>query len=263
MKKVKDIIKIIEEFAPVNLKEDFDNVGLMIGDREKEVKKVLIALDYTLEEIDEAIENDVDLIITHHPILFIRPNSITDDTTLGKKIIKLIQNNISVYSAHTNLDSAHGGINDALVDMLGFKSSGVIEINKNARDNNDGLGRIVNLEQETDIYDLIGDIKKKLNIESLRLIKGKDTAKKLAIINGDGYDYLKVSYNMGVDCIITGDTKYSKCLDYKELKVNIIDIGHFASEWMPFVNVIRRLESKFSDVEIIISKKSSDIYLTV
>ena len=91
MKKVKEIIEVMETLAPTFLKEDFDNVGLMVGDREKEVKKVLLALDCTLKVVEEAKENNVDLIITHHPLIFRRPNNITTDTIQGRKIIELIK----------------------------------------------------------------------------------------------------------------------------------------------------------------------------
>lgn len=115
-----DFIKIMEEIAPPSLKEDFDNVGLMVGDRKKEVSKVLVALDCT--KINKAEELNVDLILTHHPLIFKKPSSITTDTLLGSKIIELIKNDINLYSAHTNWDSVKNGINDTIVEVLGMKS---------------------------------------------------------------------------------------------------------------------------------------------
>ena len=112
MIKVNNIIKEMELLAPTYLKEDFDNVGLMVGDKNKEVKKVLLALDCTLKVIEEAKKENVELIITHHPLIFKRPSSITTDTLQGKKIIELIKNDISLYSSHTNLDSVENGLNE-------------------------------------------------------------------------------------------------------------------------------------------------------
>ena len=145
MKKVKDVIEVMEEFAPKTLKEDFDNVGLMVGDKQKKVEKILLALDCTLNVIEEAKEKKVDLIITHHPLIFRKPNSITTDTLIGKKIIELIKNDISLYSSHTNLDSAEKGLNETIVNILGYESKELLEVNKRARNDNEGLGRLYSI----------------------------------------------------------------------------------------------------------------------
>jgi dinuclear metal center YbgI/SA1388 family protein len=261
MKKVKDITEAIEKFAPKNLKEDFDNVGLMVGDEEKEVKKVLLALDCTLEIIEEAKANNVDLIITHHPLIFRKPSNITTDTLLGKKIIELIKNDISLYSSHTNLDSAENGLNETIVELLGFENGQLLEENKNSReDKEEGLGRLVTLDNEIHINDLIGSIKEKLKIKSVKAVIGKEEVSKIAIINGSGSDFFNKAYNRGADCIITGDTTYHYASDYKEMGVSIIDTGHFASEWIVFQKVLSRIQRNFNDVEVIISNKSEDPY---
>lgn len=263
MKKVKDIINVLEEFAPKKLKEDFDNVGLMVGSSEKEVKKVLLALDCTLKVVDEAIEKDVDLIITHHPLIFKRPSSITEDTLVGKKIIKLIKNDISLYSSHTNLDSASGGLNETIVELLGFESKELIEKNKNARNNNEGLGRIIRLENSLSLDELVNIVKEKLNIKSLKVVKGNENIKNIAVINGSGSSFFDIAYNKGADCIITGDTTYHFASDYKEMGVSIIDTGHFLSEWLVYLEVIKKLNTKLNDIEIIISENSEDPYTFV
>lgn len=260
MKRVKDIIEIMEEFAPVNLKEDFDNVGLMVGDREKEVKKVLLSLDCTLEVIEEAKEKAVDLIITHHPLLFKKPSTITTDTLVGKKIIELIKNDINLYSSHTNLDSANGGLNETIINILGYESKELIELNKNARNSNEGLGRFIRLDEEIDLEDLIRKVKEKLNINALKVVKASEKVKNIAVINGSGSSFFDMAYKKGADCIITGDTTYHFASDYKEMGVSIIDTGHFLSEWIVFLEVINKLQDKLKDVEIIISKNSNDPY---
>ena len=206
MIKVNNIINEMELLAPTYLKEDFDNVGLMVGDKNKEVKKVLLALDCTLKVIEEAKKENVELIITHHPLIFKRPSSITTDTLQGKKIIELIKNDISLYSSHTNLDSVENGLNDTIVSILGFDNSKILE--KNKRDDKAGLGRIVSLKESIQLEDLISKIKKSLNINNLRVVKGKDKVNKIAIINGSGQDFIGKAVALGADCIITGDTTY-------------------------------------------------------
>ena len=249
MIKVNNIIKEMELLAPTYLKEDFDNVGLMVGDKNKEVKKVLLALDCTLKVIEEAKKENVELIITHHPLIFKRPSSITTDTLQGKKIIELIKNDISLYSSHTNLDSVENGLNDTIVSILGFDNFKILE--KNKRDDKAGLGRIVSLNESIQLEDLISKIKKSLNINNLRVVKGKDKVNKIAIINGSGQDFIGKAVALGADCIITGDTTYHFASDYKEMEISILDVGHFASEQITFFNVMENLKEKFKDVEFI------------
>ncbi len=258
MKKVKEIIEVMETLAPTFLKEDFDNVGLMVGDREKEVKKVLLALDCTLKVVEEAKENNVDLIITHHPLIFRRPNNITTDTIQGRKIIELIKNDISLYSSHTNLDSAKSGLNDSIPKLLGYDSSEILEVNK--RDEKAGLGRIVTLDKPTKLDEIVDNVKKALNINNLRVVKGKEEVNKIAIINGSGQDFIGKAVSKGADCIITGDTTYHFASDYKEMGINIIDAGHFASEQIVFFNVMKNIIDKFTDIEFILSKVEEDPY---
>ena len=256
MIKVNNIINEMELLAPTYLKEDFDNVGLMVGDKNKEVKKVLLALDCTLKVIEEAKKENVELIITHHPLIFKRPSSITTDTLQGKKIIELIKNDISLYSSHTNLDSVENGLNDTIVSILGFDSSKILE--KNKRDDKAGLGRIVSLNESIQLEDLISKIKKSLNINNLRVVKGKDKVNKIAIINGSGQDFIGKAVALGADCIITGDTTYHFASDYKEMEISILDVGHFASEQITFFNVMENLKEKFKDVEFITSTVEED-----
>lgn len=260
MRKVKDIIKAMEDFAPINLKEDFDNVGLMVGDKDKEVKKILLSLDCTLEVIEEAKEKGANLIITHHPLLFIKPRSITTDTLVGKKVIELIKNDISLYSSHTNLDSASGGLNETIVNLLGYDSKELIETNKNSRTSNDGLGRIIRLDKKIKLETLVNNVKEKLNIDSLKVVKACEEVQNIAVINGSGSSFLDIAYRKGADCVITGDTTYHFASDYKEMGVSIIDTGHFLSEWLVFLEVINKIKDKFGDVEIIVSEKNKDPY---
>ena len=256
MIKVNNIINEMELLAPTYLKEDFDNVGLMVGDKNKEVKKVLLALDCTLKVIEEAKKENVELIITHHPLIFKRPSSITTDTLQGKKIIELIKNDISLYSSHTNLDSVENGLNDTIVSILGFDNSKILE--KNKRDDKAGLGRIVSLKESIQLEDLISKIKKSLNINNLLVVKGKDKVNKIAIINGSGQDFIGKAVALGADCIITGDTTCHFASDYKEMEISILDVGHFASEQITFFNVMENLKEKFKDVEFITSTVEED-----
>ena len=234
--KVKDIINIMEEYAPVNLKESYDNVGLMVGDSNCEVTKILIALDCTLKVIEEAVSLGCNLIITHHPLLFKKPANITTNTLQGEKIIELIKNNLNLYSSHTNLDSTSNGINEIIMTLLGFNESEILE--HSALNSEAGLGRIAVLEGNTTLEELIDRVKLKLNIGTLRYCGDEDKIiSKVAVINGSGQDYLAMAIEKGADCIITGDTTYHYISDYNEEGIAIIDAGHFDTEW-PAMKVV-------------------------
>ena len=120
--KCEDIIKFMEEFAPPILAEDWDNVGLMVGSREDEIKKVMVCLDVTSDVIKTAESNKVDLIVSHHPLIFKGLKKINREDFKGRMIMDLIRKGINVYSAHTNLDVTDGGVNEHLSRVLGLKN---------------------------------------------------------------------------------------------------------------------------------------------
>lgn len=264
--KVKDLCNIIEEFAPINFKEDYDNVGLMVGDSDQEIKSILMALDCTLEVIDEAYNKGCNMIITHHPILFRKPSSITTDTLLGCKLLKIIKNDINVYSAHTNFDSVQNGLNDIIVELLQLPKGKVIApVSK--ENPYSGIGRIVELKDGLKLNELCRLVKDKLHIESLRYCGDEEkTIYKLAVINGSGQDFFDRAKAMGADCIITGDTSYHYVSDYNEMGISIIDAGHFGTEW-PAVKVAAEkltdlLRNKKIDIEIYVSNTNFSPYKT-
>ncbi|MGL4656274.1 MAG: Nif3-like dinuclear metal center hexameric protein [Sarcina sp.] len=254
-------IEIMERVAPIHLKEDFDNVGLMVGDRNKEIKKVLLALDCTDTVIEEAKEIGAELILTHHPLIFKKPSNITTDTLQGRKIIKLIQNDINLYSAHTNWDSVREGINDTIVDMLGFKSEEIIDRHK--ADNNAGIGRIVTLENQLTLDEIMDICYKAFGLSGLRYSGNPDKViERIAIVNGSGQSYFSDAMNKDVDLVITGDTTYHMVSDYTEMGMSILDIGHFKSEWPVLIEVNKKLQKELKDMgeelEFVISEKAED-----
>ena len=125
--KLSEIINKLEEKFPRQNAESWDNVGLLIGNRENEIKKIQISLDVTMRVIENAVENNVDLIISHHPFIFSPVKDINNDSVIGRKILKLIENKIAVYSLHTNLDSTMLGLNDLAGEKLGFVSGKIID----------------------------------------------------------------------------------------------------------------------------------------
>ncbi|MDS0524036.1 Nif3-like dinuclear metal center hexameric protein [Clostridium sp. SHJSY1] len=258
--KVRDIIKEMEKIAPSFLKESYDNVGLMVGEEEKQVKKVLLALDCTKEVICEAKDKDIDFIITHHPLFFKKPSKIVREDLQGWKVIELVKNDISLYSSHTNLDSVNGGINEEIVKLLGFEKSVLIEKSTIKGCESSGIGRFVELNEEIPVKSFVKKLKECLQVENIRGAIASENIKKIAVINGSGQDFFSKALALGADCIVTGDTTYHFVSDYKENGVTILDPGHFSTEWIVFLNVMKKLEDKFENIEFIHSKVSKDPY---
>ena len=125
--KVSDIIRKLEKKFPKSNAEGWDNVGLLVGSSKDEVRKIQVSLDATEEVIGRAIDNNVDMLITHHPLIFSPLKAINDSSLLGRKILKLVKNGIALYSLHTNLDASPEGLNEYVAELLGWSDSKVID----------------------------------------------------------------------------------------------------------------------------------------
>ena len=128
---IKDIIRVIENFAPLQLQEPYDNAGLIIGNKETELKKILLCLDSTEDVVDEAIAEGCNLVIAHHPIIFNGLKKINGNNYIERVIIKAIQNNIAIYAAHTNADNVINGVNNKIFEKLGIRNGKILAPKKN------------------------------------------------------------------------------------------------------------------------------------
>ena len=227
--KARDIINILEKKFPRINAEEWDNVGLLIGDYDKEVKKIQFSLDATLESIEHAISEKVDMLITHHPIIFKSIKDITEQNILGKKIRDLIKNDINVYSIHTNLDSSIEGLNDYVLKKIGISEYKILDFDE---EKNCGIGRIFKLDEEKDLKKFIEELKLKLQISNLRVISNdlNKKIKKVALINGSAMSYWRKAKKEKIDLFITGDVGYHDALDARESGLAVIDFGHYESE---------------------------------
>ncbi|WP_294065497.1 Nif3-like dinuclear metal center hexameric protein [uncultured Fusobacterium sp.] len=237
--KAKDIIGNLEKKYPKANAESWDNVGLIVGKLNQEVRKVQLSLDATDKAIENAIKNGAELIITHHPMIFKPVKTITTMDNLGRKIIKIIENNRSLYAMHTNLDSSKNGLNDYILNLLGVENSKVIDVNE--FDSEVGIGRLYTLSKELSIDEYATFVKNSLKIKNIRIISEnrEKTIKKIALINGSGMSYWRKVKSLGADLFITGDIGYHDALDAKEAGINVFDIGHFESENC-FVELLRK-----------------------
>jgi dinuclear metal center protein, YbgI family len=246
-------------FSP-KIAEDWDNVGLLIGDNMKEVNKVLFCLDVTQKVVQKAIDKNVDLIISHHPVIFSGLKRITNETVHGRKILKLIENKIAVYSIHTNSDFAINGLNDFIMDKLNLDGEKIIFNEREFDDYNpiknkmervhSGFARIKILNEEMKLEDLLERIKDSLGISYVRYVGNKDTyIRKIGLVTGGGSSFM---YDIAdkIDVFLTGDLRYHDALDALEDGRILVDVGHFESEYL-FVDMMEREMGKFFDGEMI------------
>ena len=226
----KEIIGYLEERYPKGNAEEWDNVGLLVGDNNKKIKKIQLSIDATEKAVNHAIENGVDMIVTHHPLIFKPLKSIVTSELSGRKIIKLIENGINLYSMHTNLDSSKDGLNDYILEVLGVKKYKIVDTSEN--DEAVGIGRMYSLEEKAKVFEYANFIKEKMQIKNVRMISNnmESEIKKIALINGSGMSYWRKVKSLGAELFITGDIGYHDALDAKESNLHLIDIGHFESE---------------------------------
>ena len=249
--KVNDIAKKLEKLFPPELAEGYDNIGLLLGDGEKQIKKILVTLDTNLAVAKEAVKVGADMIVSHHPILFGGTKRIDYGTPTGKMLKLLIENDIAVFAAHTNLDSAKGGINDSLAKLFGIKDAEVLE--PNAVNPKAGLGRYGKLKKPVTLAELAKITKEKLNTPCVRMSGRPDTViETLAVASGSCSEVVPTATKKGCQAIITGDMKYHETIENVEAGICIIDAGHYPTETIAmeiFESVL-----KSGGVEIIRSK---------
>ncbi|MCL2286977.1 MAG: Nif3-like dinuclear metal center hexameric protein [Firmicutes bacterium] len=249
MSTVQWIIDTMEAWAPTSWAEDFDNVGLLIGDRRQPVKKILVALDATDDVIQEAILGNYNCIVTHHPLTYNPLKRVVADDSIGRKILTLAKHGISLYSAHTNLDKAPGGVNDCLAKKLGIINTSPLA--KDPFNNEIGIGRIAELPSETTLGELAEQVKKSLNLQSVRYC-GNLSAKirKVAMCGGSGMSIWQAARDANCHVYITGDVKYSDALAVLDAGMCILDITHYVGENIIVEAIVERLRTKANEDNI-------------
>jgi len=251
MTTVQDILQFIESIAPPALKMEGDNVGLLCGRADKEVTTILVALDPFASVCQEAVEEQADLLVTHHPIIHGSISAVTDRTTSGQAILELIAHNISAVNAHTNLDCADGGVNDTLAERVGLS-----DIQKIPADPH-GLLRQGQVDSQS-LEEFLSKVKANLGCAGLRYAKGGKPVCKVAVGGGSCGSELATVVAAGCDTFITADVKYNQFWDAKMLGINMIDAGHFQTE-NPVVAVLaQKIQAAFPNIQVKISKNHSD-----
>ena len=251
---VQQILDYVNSIAPSSMKCDWDNVGLLCGRRDQEVKKILVALDPFMNVCEEAAAVGADLILTHHPLIFRAPKTVTTDDTVGQCILFLAAHGISAVNAHTNLDQAPEGVNDVLARTLGLEQVEVL--NPEGTDDQGrpwGLLRAGTVE-EMPLPDFMAKVKERLHTPTLRYVDGGKPVRKVAVGGGSCADALREVLDAGCDTFVTADVKYNQFWDASDLGLNLIDAGHFYTENPVCVVLADKLRVKFPEVEVVLSK---------
>ncbi len=249
--------QILEDKFPLALQEEWDNSGLQVGTLNKEINSILIALDVTQEIINEAIDKKVDMIITHHPLLFMPIKSLEIDVHIGKYVHQLITHNITLYAIHTNYDSIAESMSKQLGNLLHLKQmSPLIMVTET-----NGYG-VKGSIPKTPIKKYIENVKETFGVKNARFIGDlTSTVSKVALLGGSGKDDMKQVSKMNVDLYITGDITYHFAVDAHALGLNVLDIGHFI-EHKGLIGIKEMIEKEVS-IPVMISNCMKDPYIEV
>ncbi len=249
MTTVSDILTYLETLAPLGLAMDWDNPGLQLGDQSAPVTKILVALDPFEDAAREAVDFGAQLIVTHHPLFFTPIKSLTEDTAVGRTARTLIRNNISLWSGHTNLDIAPGGVNDVLAERLGLSDITALPPENLLR-----VGTVA----EMPLAAFLETVKTSLGCPVLRYVDAGVPCRRIAVGGGACGSELALAKEALCDTFVTSDLKYNQFWDAKGLGMNLIDSGHFYTENPVCAMLAAKLQAEFPGITVKISETHRD-----
>ncbi len=244
MATVREIYDFIDSIAPFNTAEEWDNSGLLVGDENKTVNKIVFALDCTNDVIEQAISCGADLIVTHHPVIFKPLSEVSADSL----VYKLIKNDLSIICAHTNYDKAIEGVNDILCYS--------VELEKFVHIDGTCLN-VGELSTEMNSDEFAQFVKSKLN-GIVRYNSIEKTVKKVAVCSGSGSDYLALAKELNCDALLTGDGSHHSFLDADEIGILLVCAGHFETENIAIKPLADQIRNNY-DIECVVAVQKSPI----
>ena len=254
---VETIADYLQTLAPTDLAATWDNVGLLLGDREAPVRRVMTCLTVTGDSVAEAIEGEADLVVSHHPLPFRPLQRITKDTPEGRYLLDLAHAKIALYSAHTAFDSAARGINQRIAEGLELRNIEPLVVKED--DATLGSGRYGEAESPITSAELGERLKKFLGIESLRLVGAVDRSfTRIGIACGSAGSYLEPATECECEALVTGETTFHTCLAAEAQDVVLLLTGHFASERFALERLAEEMDKAFADVQVWASKREKD-----
>ena len=229
--KIKDVICALERFAPLPLQEDYDNAGLQVGLTEADVSGVLLCLDVTEQVVEEAVANDCNMIVAHHPLIFRKLAHVSDSNYVERCVVAAIKNDITIVAMHTNLDSTKGGVNYMIARKLGFIQDSIKPLDMRCIDGAEGSAGIIGELAEPITADAY--IKKVKEIFKADCVMSNELLerpiKKIALCGGAGSFLLRQAMAAGADAFLTGEMRYHEYFGFEQA-LQITVIGHYESE---------------------------------
>jgi dinuclear metal center YbgI/SA1388 family protein len=267
-----ELAKLISRFEslwPVSGAEEWDTPGLVCGDHSQRVSRVLLTVDITAEIVEEAIDGGFDLILAHHPFLLRGITSASEETSKGRTLAKAIRSNVSIYAAHTNADIVLDGVSDVLAKALGLgNATALVSSQENvARNNLVGHGRIGTLEQPLQLGDFARVIARVLPSTASGVRVAGDYEQMIstvAVCGGAGDSFIGAAQSAGADVFVTADLRHHPAQDSKEQSLisekpmALIDVSHWASEWLWLEVAAAQLADEFSDAQFVVSQLRTD-----
>ena len=223
--KIKDLYEYLNEKIPRSLSCEWDNDGLMCcPEPEREAKSVLVCLDITDEIVDIAVKGGFDAIVSHHPMIFKGITSVSSETGISGRLIKLIKSGISVMSFHTRFDAVDGGVNDTLVSLLELENVEKLEC--------EGIkiGRVGNLKKEMTLSEFASLVKEKLSASTVSFSECSGKVFRVALVGGGGGDFVSEAAKSGADTFLSGTIGYHTMTDAYDAGVNLVEAGHYYTE---------------------------------
>lgn len=243
--KCKEIIRILEQEFPVKYAVAGDKTGFQVGDREKEIGHIFVAVDATDEVIEEAVRAGADMILTHHPMIFSPLASVTTDTFNGRRVIKMIENGLCYMSTHTNYDSCR--MADLAAERLELQECRVLEEVADGI----GIGKVGKLPKEMSLRECALYVKEKFEIPSVKFFgDGDQKVNVAAICPGSGRSVIGLCHALGAEVFITGDIDHHTGIDQVDDALPIIDAGHYGVEHIYIEDMCKILAEKCSQVKV-------------
>lgn len=234
--KCSEIMNYLEVLSPVRFALDWDNVGLLIGREEKEIRRLYIALDATEEAVEEAIALKADMLLTHHPMIFHPVKKVVSSDFTGRRILKLAQADICYAAMHTNFDVL--GMADAAADELELQNTQVLFVTYEDEISKEGIGRYGKLRVPMTLSECANAVKKTFRLASVSVYGNPETVLETAAVSpGSGKSMIPDALEAGVDVLITGDIDHHTGIDAVAQGLNLIDAGHYGLEkiFLPYM----------------------------